>query len=198
MPPSEIGSQRTSPPLRLVILDRDDTLICVPPGRRYIYGDDEIVLANGAAPFLRALKSAGVSVVIATNQQGIALPEYASMTAESVALFHRRMLEELQRQQAVVERVYVCPHAAAANCACRKPRPELFLRALNDFGVSPDETAAIGDRPRDVQAARAAGIRARYLIKHRPSQAEPRQEFADTRVFDSFEECLDTLLSQAG
>jgi D-glycero-D-manno-heptose 1,7-bisphosphate phosphatase len=179
--------------MKLVILDRDDTLILVPPDRRYLYGDDEIVLADGAVTFLRQLSAAGVAAAIATNQQGVAQPEYPDMTIESVDRFHRRLLEELRRRQAPVDRIYVCPHGAEAQCVCRKPRPGLYLQAMRDFGVDPQAAAAVGDRPRDVQAAVAAGIRAVFLIRHAGIEHASGATSADVKVISSFDDCLHAL-----
>jgi D-glycero-D-manno-heptose 1,7-bisphosphate phosphatase len=181
--------------MRLVILDRDDTLIQLPPGRRYVYGNDEIVLTDGAVPFLQRLSTAGVAAAIATNQQGVALSEYRDMTVESVDRFHRRLLDELDRERAPVQRIYSCPHAEQAMCACRKPRPGLFLRAMQEFGVAPAETAAIGDRWRDVQAALAAGIRSVFLIQGDRSAPPADPKLAEVRITSSFEACLDDLLA---
>ena len=180
--------------MKLVILDRDDTLIRVPAGRRYLYGDDEIVLADGAVSFLQQLGAAGVAVAIATNQQGVAQPDYPDMTIESVDRFHRRLLDELRRQRAPVDRIYVCPHGAEAQCVCRKPRPGLYLQAMSDLGVRPDEAAAIGDQPRDAQAALTAGIRAVFLIRHAGVNHPSGATSANVKVISSFEECLPAFL----
>jgi D-glycero-D-manno-heptose 1,7-bisphosphate phosphatase len=181
--------------MRLVILDRDNTLIRLPPGRRYLYGADEILLADDAVPFLRRLRAAGVAVAIATNQQGVALPDYPDMTMESVDRFHQRLLDELRRRRAPVERVYVCPHASASLCACRKPRPGMFLQAMQEFGVDPEETAAIGDQWHDMEAAHAAGIRALFLRQQGRVQSPSRPELADVRIIASFSECLHAMLT---
>jgi D-glycero-D-manno-heptose 1,7-bisphosphate phosphatase len=180
--------------MKLVILDRDDTLILLPAGRRYLYGEDEIVLAEDAVPFLRRLCAAGVAVAIATNQQGVALPEYPDMTMESVERFHRRLLDELRRQRAPVERIYVCPHAASWMCACRKPRPGLFLQAMQEFCVAPEDTAAIGDQWRDVEAAHASGIRALFLLRPEDAQTPAPAGLTGVRSIASFRECLDVVL----
>jgi HAD superfamily hydrolase (TIGR01509 family) len=39
----------------------------------------------------------------------------------------------------------------------RKPHPEGLLKALRDMGISPEESAYVGDSPEDVEMARAAG-----------------------------------------
>jgi FMN phosphatase YigB (HAD superfamily) len=49
----------------------------------------------------------------------------------------------------------------------RKPRPEIFARALDGLGVSATETLFVGDTPLDdVHGARSAGIDAAWLNPH--------------------------------
>jgi phosphoglycolate phosphatase len=45
-----------------------------------------------------------------------------------------------------------------------KPSPELYLRALDRFGVPPYRAMAIGDSLLDVQAAHRAGLRRIHLV----------------------------------
>jgi len=181
--------------MRLVILDRDNTLIRLPPGRRYLYGADEISLAAGAVALLRRLREAGMSVAVATNQQGVALPEYPDMTIASVNQFHERLMDELGRQHASIDRFYVCPHSAESLCGCRKPRPGLFVQAMKDFGVFPHETAAIGDQWRDAQAAHAAGIRALFLVGSDQARSPQPPELTDVRMIASLDACVEELLA---
>jgi histidinol phosphatase-like enzyme len=81
--------------LRLVILDRDDTLIRLPLGRRYVAGDDPFELAPGAAEFVGTLNRAGIVVVVVTNQQGVALAECPEITVAAVERLHSRIQEAL-------------------------------------------------------------------------------------------------------
>ena len=43
-------------------------------------------------------------------------------------------------------------------CARAKPHPDSLLHAAQSLGIAPRETLYVGDDPRDVQAARAAGM----------------------------------------
>jgi D-glycero-D-manno-heptose 1,7-bisphosphate phosphatase len=147
-------------PPKLVILDRDGTLVRVPNGTRYLYGLDPIVLLPGAGAALRHLAARGIVCVVATNQQGVSLAEFPLMTRYSVDTFNQRLSEEVVRLGGRINRFYVCPHLATEGCECRKPRPGLFLAALDDYKVTPDNAVGIGNSQQDVDAARAAGIRA--------------------------------------
>ena len=44
-------------------------------------------------------------------------------------------------------------------CDCRKPSPGMILRGIAEFGVDPGRSMLVGDRPSDIQAGRAAGVR---------------------------------------
>lgn len=144
----------------LVIFDRDNTLVRVPEGARYLYGTDPIELLPGVAPALRHLAKRGITCVVATNQQGISLPEFPLMTMESVGLFNLRLSQKANELGGEIDRFYICPHLETEGCDCRKPRPGLFLRALQDYKKTPDQVVGIGNSQLDVDAAVAAGVRA--------------------------------------
>lgn len=159
---------RTSPPrtgsygwkmIELVIFDRDNTLIALPPGARYVRPGDPVMLFPGAAAAIARLKTSQVAVTVATNQQGIALAEYPDITAEFVDRVHAEIQDQLGRAGAHIDRFYCCPHRADSGCRCRKPNPGMLLDALRDFGVDPTSAVMVGDSERDVEAARRAGIR---------------------------------------
>jgi D-glycero-D-manno-heptose 1,7-bisphosphate phosphatase len=159
-------------PIRIVVLDRDETLIRMPPGRRYVYGSDDVVFVDGAPQLVARLNQAGIRVVVATNQQGVSLKEHPEITLQSVRRYHERIDETLRHWGGHIDRYYVCPHARTAECFCRKPRPGMIFRALRDFELGPHDAAAIGDQVRDVAAAHAAGIR-RLLLLGSSADAAP-------------------------
>ena len=142
----------------LLLLDRDNVIVHMPSGQRYLYGDDPISLVPGAANLIRSANKAGVPVGVATNQRGIALASYPEMTEATVSHFNIRMRERLRAEGANIGEMYVCPHDESDNCDCRKPKPGLILRALKDFAASKRSAVFIGDRATDLEAAIRAGI----------------------------------------
>ena len=132
-----------------VLLDRDGTLVHDIP---YNGDPDAVAPLPGAAAALDRLRAAGCRLAVVSNQSGIA----------------RGLLDEAQvravnaRLDALLgpfDEVLVCPHDDGAGCRCRKPRPGLLLEALRRLGAPPARAAMIGDIGRDVDAARAAGVR---------------------------------------
>ena len=79
------------------------------------------------------------------------------------------MASEVKKSGGVIAAFYYCPHLPGAavkrydvDCSCRKPRPGMVLQAMADFDVQPKNAFLIGDSPRDIEAAEAAGVKA-YL-----------------------------------
>ena len=61
--------------------------------------------------------------------------------------------------------MYYCPHhSIIENCLCRKPKGLMMEKALNKYQVNAENCFLIGDNPRDIEAAEAAGIQDAYLI----------------------------------
>jgi histidinol-phosphate phosphatase family protein len=138
-----------SVPPAAVILDRDGTLILDVP---YNGDPSRVVPVPGARAALDRLRAAGLPLVIASNQSGVAR---GLLTSEQVAAVNRRVEELLGPFAAVL----VCEHGPDEGCECRKPRPGLVLEAARRLNVEPAACVLVGDIGADVDAARAAGAR---------------------------------------
>ena len=140
------------PMLKLVLLDRDGVINH--DSENYVKTPDEWTLIPGSAAAIGTLNKAGLIVAICSNQSGIGR---GILTDSALELIHRKMHDALREAGAHIDRVYVCPHHPDDDCECRKPRPGMLIRAMNEFGASPDQTCFVGDSLRDIEAAIAAG-----------------------------------------
>lgn len=180
---------------QLVVLDRDDT-INVDHG--YVHRWDDFEFLPRAVDAMRRLTARGIRIAIATNQSGIARGKY---TADD---FHRLMNQvgaALQAEGVTIDRVYFCPHLAdgivpdfSIACDCRKPEPGLLERALRDFAVRPADAVMIGDKPSDVQAAHAAGMRSYWITANVPAGAYRFPDGIHTTCAASLWDAVDDLL----
>ena len=165
--------------MKLVILDRDGTINH--DSDHYIKSLDEWRPIKGSIEAIARLTQAGYRVVVATNQSGIARGLFTTRT-----LFE--MHDALQRAAVQaggrVDAFFFCPHADAAGCECRKPKPGMLLEVARRFNVSLAETYMVGDSLKDVQAAVAAGARPVLVLtgKGAKTQAEGKLP-PGTRVF---------------
>lgn len=137
-----------------VFLDRDGTLN---EEVGYLRSPEALSLVPGAREALRALQAAGFTLVVVTNQAGVGR---GLLTPDQVEEVHARLADLLA---GVRLDFYWCPHAPGPGnsvaCGCRKPAPGLVFRAASELGLDLGASFLVGDRLRDVEAARAAGCR---------------------------------------
>ena len=146
---------------RAIFLDKDGTLVRNVP---YNVDRDRLELAADAGAALRALQALGYCLIVVSNQSGVARGYFQEQALTAV----RRDLEAVLRDEGVtLDGFYYCPHhpdgavaSYAVECACRKPRPGLLLRAARDHDVDVAASWAIGDVLDDVEAGHRAGCRA--------------------------------------
>lgn len=142
---------------KAVVLDRDGVLLRAPAPGTYICGPTEYEWIPGAREAVRALKSVGLRVVVATNQRGISLGLFGRNDVDAI---HEKMQQELAEIGTSVDAFYVCPHGLDDGCRCRKPRSGLLESAAADFRFQPAETVVIGDSDLDIAMAERVGARA--------------------------------------
>ncbi|HEV3001502.1 MAG TPA: HAD family hydrolase [Solirubrobacteraceae bacterium] len=136
-------------------LDRDGTINVKAPEGEYVETPEEVVLLPGAAAAIRVLNEAGVSVVVVTNQRGIAL---GRMTEDDLEAVHARLASLLAAEGARVDAWYHCPHDRG-ECSCRKPGTAMLERAAREHGIELRRSVMIGDSESDVEAGRRVGAR---------------------------------------
>lgn len=138
-----------------VFLDRDGTIIVE---RDYLHDPAQLELVPGATQAIRALKEAGLAVVVVTNQAGIARGMYDHAAYDRVA---RRLDEMLVAEGAGVEATYYCPHHPdfTGPCMCRKPAAGLYRQAAADLHVALPRSFYVGDKTSDVEVVSELGGR---------------------------------------
>jgi D-glycero-D-manno-heptose 1,7-bisphosphate phosphatase len=99
-------------------------------------------------------------VVIASNQSGIARELFDIATLNAI---HQKMHNAAQLVGADIDAIFFCPHAAADNCDCRKPKPGMFEEISKRFKVSLKGVPTVGDSLRDLQAGFISGCMP-YLV----------------------------------
>lgn len=134
-----------------VLLDRDGT-INVDTG--YVSDPASICLEDGVLDGLRRLTAAGLPLIILSNQSGVGRGYFDLCAVVDV---NRSIAEQLAAHDIKVAGWYICPHAPADDCDCRKPLPGLALRAAKDFALDLRRCWMIGDKRSDLQLADAVG-----------------------------------------
>jgi len=141
---------------RCVFFDRDGVVNRVPDPERYVTGWDKFRLLPAFVEALRIVTQRGYAAVIVTNQQGVGRGEY---TAETVEEMHGNLRRVLTGQGLELLDIFYCPHLASDHCACRKPKPGMFLLASEKHGIDLRDSWMIGDQEHDIVAGHTSGCR---------------------------------------
>lgn len=135
----------------------------------YVHRIEDFYLLPGAVAGLRQLAALGYSLVVVTNQAGIAKGRYGE---EDYVRLTTHMRQLLSRQGVEIAGVYHCPHHPhgsvtryAVACSCRKPAPGMLKQAETELGLDLGSSVLVGDKISDAQAGRAAGVRWTVLVE---------------------------------
>lgn len=148
-------------PVRYAFLDRDGVLNRKMPEGVYLTRWPEFEWLAGAEEAIARMNRAGVMVILATNQRGIAL---GALSAGDLELIHSQMERHLARRGAKIDAIFYCPHDLG-QCNCRKPDTGLFERALQLFPeANSRNSVVIGDSISDIEAGKRLGMRTVFIF----------------------------------
>ena len=147
--PRAVRDRRAGTQLSAVFLDRDGVINRKAAEGDYVPAWKAFEFLPGALEGLRLLARSELTVIVVTNQRGVALGRIAP---QALAEIHRKMRAAVVAAGAQIDAIYCCPHDAG--CHCRKPEVGLFEQAARDFRLTLMDTAVIGDQSSDMIAAR--------------------------------------------
>ena len=141
---------------KAIFLDRDG-VINDNSNHYYVYKVEDFKINKGIVESLKKFYEEGYILVLITNQGGVAKGIY---TEDDVNNVHNYFKKELAKYDIEIAGVYFCPHHdSIAKCNCRKPSPYMINKAAEDLDIDKSNSYLIGDSPRDIEAAEAAGVR---------------------------------------
>jgi len=151
--------------IKALFLDRDG-IINVDHG--YVYKKEEFEFVEDIFTVCLDAQNKGYEIFVITNQSGIARGKYTVDQFEQLSLW---MVEKFKSKGVVISDVYHCPHHPdkglgkyLKSCDCRKPEPGMLLLAEKEHNIDLDNSAFIGDKVSDIQAAERAGIENRIIL----------------------------------
>ncbi|MEO0003721.1 MAG: hypothetical protein RLZZ22_1413 [Pseudomonadota bacterium] len=183
-------------PRQAAFLDRDGV---INRDRAYVSRWEDFEFVPGAIDAMRRLKQAGYALVVVTNQSGIARGYYSEAQYQALTA---AMKQALADAGAAVDAVYHCPHhpkgqlaELAIDCDCRKPAPGMILRAARELNLALADSVLVGDKPSDIEAARAAGVGRAYIVRSDNAESGQGPAGADAACAD-LSACVTLLLAR--
>lgn len=167
-------------PVSAIFLDRDGTLNV---DHGYVHEIDEFQFIDGVIDACLKLKEMGFLLVLVTNQSGIARGKF---TEDQFMTLTEWMDWSLADRGVDLDGIYFCPHHPEGTvkeftqvCDCRKPLPGMFLTAKEELNIDMSSSYMVGDKQEDMQAAAAAGVRHKILVRTGKPVTEQSESAAD-------------------
>lgn len=148
------------PPVPAIFLDRDGTLNrqVIRDGRPFPPATlEEFRLFDGVPDVCQALAGAGYRLVVITNQPDVGRGALDQATVEAM---HTRLRELVPE----IDRIEVCYDPGQGQPSRRrKPEPGMILDAAEALGIDLKRSWMIGDRWRDIDCGKRAGLRTIFI-----------------------------------
>lgn len=148
-----------------VFLDRDGT---INEEVGYLDSLDKLKIIPSAYEAIRLINESGMKAVVISNQAGVARGLF---TEDFVKITNEHLQTALRQKGAHIDNFYYCPHHPTEgielyrqDCNCRKPAPGMLLQAAQDLNIDLTKSYLVGDRFRDMIAAKKAGVKG-ILVK---------------------------------
>ena len=142
-----------------VFFDRDGVLN---HDSGYTFEAGKLQWIEGAQEAVKAVNDAGYFAFVVTNQSGVARGFYEE---SHVHALHRWMADEMAAIGAHIDAFEYCPDHPDGTVERyrrvndrRKPGAGMITDLLARFPVNADKSLLVGDKPSDLEAARAAGL----------------------------------------
>ena len=145
---------------KVVFLDRDGTINR--DSTSYIKGRSEFEFIPGSTDAIRNLTANGFTVIVITNQSGLARKfiSFAELNA-----MHAMMSREVASAGGKITDIFFCPHLPHAGCDCRKPAPGMIIQAQQKYNIELPDAVMVGDSVTDINCSRNAGCGWSVLVK---------------------------------
>lgn len=159
---------------KAVFLDRDGV---INHDHAYVSKIEDFEFIDGVFDACQQFIKQGFMIIVVTNQSGIGRGYYSE---QDFNLLTDWMKLQFSKHQIPITEVYFCPHHPKnalpeylKECDCRKPMPGMLNQAIKQFDIDATKSIMVGDKISDLQAAQAAGIKTKILVKSgKPVTAE--------------------------
>lgn len=175
------GIKQVLPSNRAVFFDRDGTL-CEDTG--YINKYEQLRIFPQIES-LKILKTKGFKIMGLTNQSGIA----RGIVDEEFV----KEINEIFKNKYGFDDFYYCPHHPDDHCPCRKPEPEMILKAKNEHAIDLKHSYVVGDKDLDMLLAKTVGAKGILVQTGKARESE----YADFIAKD-LKEAVDFIILDSG
>ena len=155
----------------------------------YVKVLSEFEFIDGVPEAIKQFTEVFGKIIVVTNQQGIGKGVY---TENDLNIIHHYLVDEIEKHEGKIDKVYFSPHLAADNHHWRKPNVGMAMQAKEDFkDIDFAKSIMIGDSMSDMEFGKKLGMVTVYIHP---------EKITDTKIdycFESLSEVASALLQNA-
>ena len=153
-----------------------------------MYKIDNFEFIDGVFEACKYIESLGYKIIIITNQSGISRGYYSESDFQIITNW---MITQFHNNGINIMDVLHCPHSPKENCACRKPKPGMLLKAKKNHNINMSKSWLVGDKETDITAAINSGIKQTIIVKsgHKINEKTSNAKF----ILDSIKDLKDII-----
>lgn len=155
--------------MKLVFLDRDGVINTFPGMGNYVTRQKDFRFLPRVKEAIRLFSRSGFQIVVISNQGCVARGMISKAGLQSMT---DRMLRAIEKRGGKIDGVYYCMHQTDDSCACKKPKPKLFKKAIGKRKVNLKKTFFVGDSLVDIEAAKNVGCKSLLVLSGRIRKSE--------------------------
>lgn len=184
---------------KAIFLDRDGV---INKEKDNLHRIEDFELIDGVGQAIKKINSSEFLCIVITNQPVIAK---GFCTEEYLYEIHNKMETLLGKEGAFVDDIYYCPHHPhkgfngevleyKIECECRKPKPGLILKAIQQHNIDIDGSYFIGDRYVDIKAGQDASLKTILITTGHAGNDKNKYNIEADKSFETLNNAVDYIL----
>lgn len=151
---------------KALFLDRDGVINI---NHGYVFREEDIEFIDGIFELAQKARDAGYTLIIVTNQSGIARQYYNEQDFKALS---RWLEHQFWKKGIKIQQILHCPHHPkfSHRCTCRKPKIGMITKAVQRYKLNVQQSIMIGDSLSDMRCAQTAKIKTRVYLNPRLSR----------------------------
>jgi len=142
---------------KALFLDRDGV---VNIDRHFVIHREDFEFTDGFFELCRYFLDRNYLIIIITNQSGVARGYFLE---NDLTALHKYIINELLKEKITITDIFYCTALDDIH-PDRKPNAGMFLKARDKYNIDMSCSVSIGDKERDIKAAKMAGVGMNVLL----------------------------------
>ncbi len=175
---------------KFIILDRDGVINY--DSSDYIKSPEEWQPIPQSIEAIKLLTDNDFNIIVITNQSGInrGIISYQAFTEINI-----KMLDVVDKAGSSIHSIFYSPHTPDEPSMIRKPLSGMFIDASTRFNFNLKKTYAIGDSPRDIEAAKLANC-IPLAVKTGNGKSIEKNNKYKVKIFNDLKCAVDFIISK--